>query len=259
MRKILNVCAAFCLLQPVLLAGVKLQMEITKPGKTPKYGWMYIDGSDKLRMDSEAKSPQGQPENTVIYRADQDVIYIVSHDEKKYMRMDKETIAEMSSKMNDAMQKLEAQLKQMPPEQRAMMEKMMKGRMPKTAEKRTLVVKPAGSEGGLRKYEVWLGKEKESEVWVSDPGKVGISAENMAVFQKMSTLFESLVQSLARNPYFNTEVNPFEGFKQMDGFPVRIKDKDGEVTVIRNASQQSLNASLFEVPSGYQEQNPFKH
>ena len=57
-----------------------------------------------------------------------DLFLMINHDDKTYTVIDEATLEQIGSRMSAAMTKMEAQLAQMPPEQRAMMEKMMQGR-----------------------------------------------------------------------------------------------------------------------------------
>ena len=51
----------------------------------------------------------------------------------KYQEIDEQTMDQMAHQMSGAMAQMDAAMKNMPPEQRAMMEKMMKGKMPQAA------------------------------------------------------------------------------------------------------------------------------
>ena len=53
----------------------------------------------------------------------------MDHKDKSYIVMDEAMLDEVSAQMSEAMKEMEAQLASMPPEQRAMVEQMMKGQM----------------------------------------------------------------------------------------------------------------------------------
>ncbi|MGR3219421.1 MAG: hypothetical protein ACUZ8H_06325, partial [Candidatus Anammoxibacter sp.] len=83
---------------------------------------------DNLRMDFYQNGEN--PENSMIYRGGRNEIVTLDHSNKSYFVMDKKTMASMAGQMNQAMSQLEEAFKDMDPAQRAMMEKMMKGKMP---------------------------------------------------------------------------------------------------------------------------------
>ena len=53
--------------------------------------------------------------------------YIIDDKDKTYVMFDKATMEQLAKKISDAMEKMKAQLAQLPPEQRAQMEQMMPG------------------------------------------------------------------------------------------------------------------------------------
>jgi len=236
-----------------VLGGAKMKMETRKDGVTQQVGWVYIEGENWLKIDTDVDVDTEEPANSTIFRADAELFYMVDHDTREYIRMDKETISQLGNRMNEAMRQMEEQLKQMPEAQRKIMEDMMKKNMPQSQGDLTVEVKPLGADGSYQKYEVWVGGEKMSEVWAASPEEVGIPANSLEVFKKMSAFYEDLMETLASNPFFKgMGSNPFPGFANMEGFPVRTLDTEsGSETLMSEAATTEFEEGFFEPPEKY--------
>ena len=122
MKRLIIACAVFCLLGSPTWAGVVMEMEVRNADAAGKTGaeTFYAEG-EMTRTDF--LSANGK-DSSLIFR-DQ-TMYFVDHAEKVCQKIDKAGVDQLSSQMNAMMK----QMASMPPEQRQMMEKMMKGRMP---------------------------------------------------------------------------------------------------------------------------------
>ncbi len=74
----------------------------------------------------------GDEENGFLYPGTGDAMTAIDWRDKTYMVIDKEFTSSLSDQMDAAMAQMEAQLAQLPPEQRAMMREMLKDKMPAT-------------------------------------------------------------------------------------------------------------------------------
>ena len=106
-------------------AGVVFRIEVQDlfAGGQVEITEIKIDGN-RMRTDSGGSNP-----TTMIFLGESDEMYMIDHTEKTYIVMDRETVEAMANRMSEAMQQMEAAMAQVPPEQREMMERMMKGRM----------------------------------------------------------------------------------------------------------------------------------
>lgn len=253
MRRTVYLCILLHLTTTVVLGGAKVKMETIKNEVTQQVGWIYIEGENWLRIDNDVDVDTGEPENSMIFQADAELIYMVDHDSREYTRMDKQTMSKLGDRMNEAMRQMDEQLKQMPEAQRKIMEDMMKKNMPQSQGDLAVEVKLIGEEGGYQKYEMWIGGEKRSEVWATSPEEVGIPANSLEVFRKMSAFYEELMEVLASNPFFESMgTNPFPGFAKMEGFPVRTRDlESGSETHMSEASMTEFPDGFFEPPNKY--------
>jgi len=121
-----------------------------------------------------------------------------------------EALAEISEayeqEVDEAMKTYEEQMKNVPPEQRKMMESMMKGRMPQQPPK-TVYRKVASGVKVNRwvcdRYDGYLGKEKKEEVWAADPAQFDLRPEDFQVFDDMRDFMEGF--SKQSMPFFRIE------------------------------------------------------
>jgi hypothetical protein len=190
---------------------------------------------------------QSSENNASIFRLDKEMMYLIDTQKKEYSEM---TFAEMEAYAKKANKKLEGkmaemneQLKNMPPEQRKAMEKMMgnagmggqnaKIEVMKTAEKQTIsgyaCVKFAMKEDGKEIGSMWTTTS------VPDFGSM---QKDMKEFgQRMA----------AQMPKAGEMV---EAMKKVEGFPIQTTIA-GITTIVTKIEKKVVAANEFEVPAGY--------
>ncbi len=220
-------------------------------------GTMYF-ADDRLKIVSAATERGPQPE--MIYRGDRKLVWIVDHGRKNYIQMDEETMERMARQFSGVYAQLEKQLAQLPPDQRAQAERMLKGRLPQPPEQE----QPRGeltNTGERReingypcvKYEFHLNGVKDSELWVTRSSSLNFSA--MAeLLRSMGEFYSGLTRSL---PQGSQSVDfDFQALSGLDGFPILIRNYDGDratnETQIRQIREESVAGDFFEPPSGYE-------
>lgn len=200
-----------------------------------------------------------------------DALLILNHQDKSYFRMDQQTVAQLSSQISEAMQQMQEQLKNLPPEQRALMEQMLKGRMPDgmsmggSAQGPALRIEPAGSERveqySCEMYEVYRGQEKTQEICVVSVNQLGALGQVMDSFRTMARFTKKLVESTRMGTLANMTHHPFQILDEIEGFPVLTRHfENGQPThevLFRSATEQNLGDDLFSVPIGYRKVDPF--
>ncbi len=189
---------------------------------------------------------------------------IVDHAGKVYFVMDQQTMSGMADQMNLVMQQMRAQLKNMPPERRAMVEKMMKSRgsigvqaqplrpvaeVTRTGESDTVNGYPCV------KYEVTRGGQKVRELWVTDWDNVEGGDEAVVAMAKFG---EELLSAASGSVPFKLPETPFVEIDKMNGFPVSTRSFDNgrltNETTLRSSRRQAIDPAAFEPPSGYRKQ-----
>jgi hypothetical protein len=217
---------------------------------------------DKLKADMPTGTGEGA--STVIFRGDKDLLWVIDHEKKSYTVLDKETLEEVSGKMDAMMKQMEEQLAKLPPEQRKMIEEQMKGNLPGGQEVKmpSVEVKKTGRKDKIAGHscvlhEVLVDGEKDSEVWVASWGDVGVTEDDFQAFRDMAGFFESMFESSSFLQQGVDQAQPFQIMDEVDGFPVLIRDiENGEIeseTVLRSIDKRSLGSEVFEIPEGYKE------
>ena len=209
-------------------------------------------------------------DGAMIYRGDTKEMIMVNHKDKSYVVLDQATMNELAGVMAEAMSQFEEAMKDATPEERAMMEKMMKGRMPGAGESNTVepTLKRAGTSivngYSCTIYDVYRGDVKTSQHCVATWDSIQGGAEMKTVMIEMAQFMDQLGKSFKNNKgmfgqQMKFENNVFKQIEKMNGFPVQSMDYgDGDViseSQLVSSKKSSLNASDLQVPSGYKKQD----
>lgn len=218
---------------------------------------MYISGKN-INMDILSREYTG----TTIFRGDKELFWSIDHDKKEYTEINKEMMEQMGRSMGDAFKQMEEQMANMPPEQRAMLEQVMKGQMqmmdqgasePVTLKKTNEKKKISGYH--CTKYEVLRGTEKVREIWMTDWKNIKDGNEALEAFEAMGTFFKSLIESYKDSPLIQMLDNPYSHANKMNGFPVlTVEIDEGEATyetLFKNIEKKSISKDRFNPPKGY--------
>ncbi|MEM7582845.1 MAG: hypothetical protein AAF560_05650 [Acidobacteriota bacterium] len=256
-----------------LWGGVVYEIETTDHSQsTPKTESVEMSAEGRnLKMDIAAGTGSGQSGYAVFKGGDDPTMLMVDDERRTYHVMDRAQAQEIAGGISSAMAQMQEALKNVPEDKRAMVEQMMKQNMPqaqqaperpkstvrKTSERETHNGYPS------IKYEVHEAGRKVRELWVTDLKNVEGSDEVIETFEEMADFFRELIDSFgpmagAGGSGF-TNVNFFEAFKELDGFPVLVRElnEDGSLeseSLLRSARRQTLDPDAFEPPSGYKRQ-----
>ena len=270
MKRFLNVVSVAVLAITPLFAGVVFEIETkdhdSSPPRTESVA-MLVDGRN---LKSEPGTSGKRSEMTMIYRGDRREMMVVDHGKKNYFVMDQEMMKKMADQMSQAMKQVQEALKNVPEGQRAMVERMMKQRMPamQPAQRPTTEVRKTADRAELHgypcvKYEVLREGRKIKDLWVTDWANVEGGSDVMGVFLDMATFFSEMLES------FSSGVGPglsqtagdtvFQHMNELDGFPVVTKDygDDGSLeseSALHSAKQRAVDPAEFEPPAGYARQ-----
>lgn len=216
--------------------------------------------SGMLRLDQGADA-----DAAMIFLGDR--FLYVNHGDKSYIVMDEAMMQEVSAKVSDAMKEMEAQLANMPPEQRAMVEQMMQGKMKgMMGQQGDSSPKPRVESMGkgkwqsyaCKQYAVYEGADKTQQVCAAKLDDVAGADEAIEAFIGMAAYTRKMTESM---PMFANEgLNPGELMDQIDGFPVHTTDfSNGQIlreTSLDSVIEQDLDKELFAAPAGYRRENP---
>jgi len=246
MKRMVVACVWLALAGPGVLAGVVVEMETDRAGTDT----MYADGT-MLRIDPQTGA-------STIFR--DDTLWIVDHDKKQCRTIDAADLRELSARLGGAMKEMQAQLAQLPPEQRAMMEKMMREKMPgmaAAAPPRRIV---AGGSERVGSYACTVhtlvsGEDKVWEVCAADESAVEAFSEAKEAFEALSGFVGQLREAVQQMPFVGAMDTPFSEMDRVDGVPVRVRTFRNGKTVsestLKSVTRRELDASTFAVPPGY--------
>ena len=226
-----------------VFAGVKIVSEDTDLAtKKVTTDTILLDAS-RLRVDSgDGRS--------VLFLTDGGRNRIVMLDKARntYQEIDEQTINQLAQQMSGITAQMDAAMKNMPPEQRAMMEKMMKGKMPQAAAaapKTVYTAKGSGSVNGFSctKYEGDRGGQKEAEVCAALPAQLKLTPGDLQIFEKMREFSNTLLSSLANSPVkLSVPTGSLES--GYEGFPIqRVDFNNGQAT--KRSELKSITRTNF--------------
>ena len=257
MKRLALACVLFALGGSAAWAGVVIEMEVTGPGAAgkPVTDTIYVEGTT-IRMDPHAS--RGDGNMSMLFR--DDTMWIIDHDEKQCQTIDKDGLESLSAQLGGAMAEMEAQMAQLPPEQREMMKKMMKGRMPGMGEEAL----PRRIENGAAEqvgefactvHTLYSGDAKVWEVCAADDNAVSEFSEAKGAFDAMSAFAEQLRESLKQLPFADMMNTPFYDMNAVGGVPVRVRTFAGGTmqseSVLKAVTHRDFDEAFFSVPKGY--------
>ena len=259
----------FALLASPLAAGVVFEIETTyhdRPDGRSERSRVAVDDAH-LKMEIRSSGRRAELDEVVFRRGDRQML-VIDHAEKSYMVMDAATMKRVGGQMSEMQKQMQARLKDLPPEQRAMVEKMMKQRMPAAAAQPKppeLDVRKTGEKAKKAgypcvRYDVFRDGDKTLEMWVTDWDNVEGSAAMRDVFLDMSKFYSEMMAPLAKmaGPGGSGMASghaPLQVFAELDGFPVVTRSfAGGELeneSVLQSARRAELDPAEFEPPAGY--------
>jgi hypothetical protein len=233
-----------------LCAGVRVESESKDlvDGQSTQHV-MLVD-SERLRMDMNRAGSS----TSVLFLTDGgNRLVMLDRDKKQYRVLDEPTAKQMSAQMQSSMAMMQEKMKDIPPEQRAMMEKMMKGRMgamPAAAARSPIAYTAKGSSTAngfaCTMYDGTRDGQKATELCAALPGQLKLSPADMGVLDKLREFTKTLVGPFA-NMAGVTEITD----AGVQGFPVtQTTFRDGkpvtrhDVKVMQRASFTDADFSL---------------
>jgi hypothetical protein len=248
--KILRFVAVLFTAVPVW-CGVLIRTEVTdvKAGTVQKQE-MLLD-ADRLRLNMTA---EGSP-TSILFLTDngRNRIVILNPARNEYRELDQQTLNQLSG----VMAQMQAQLQNLPPEQRARMEQMLRGRMgqagaggaPGTIGQRTTyVAKGSGSVNGFActKYEGVRGAEKVAELCAAKPEDLHFNAADFQAVAKLRDFASGFLSTMANSPFVNGRLDYLvqAGF---EGYPVDHTTFSGGEAVSKMELKSIERASFSDV------------
>ena len=238
--------------------------DLTKKDPAAEIGQISIDGK---MMAMRGKDAEEVPQ--MIFRGDRQVLYAINPKRKEYIEVDKATFDQMGGQMDEMMKQMEAKLADMPPQQRAMVERMMRQQMPDPAQADSPMRKPIVKRTEERKeiagypcrlYEIHVDDQKVREIWVTTWTNVDQGREAFGIFSELEEFFEGLMDAMKNSPFAGALQNPFDQVSKIDGFPVLTREFKGGTAIreslFKSVTTVELAPDAFEPPKNYAKRDP---
>lgn len=210
---------------------------------------------DRTRMRTEVTDASGAT-TVMIFDTGKQVMDIVNMAGKSYTELTKADLERLGEQMKGSMAQLQASMAKMPPEQRARMEEMMRGRGVAMTPAKTEYRKAGTGQAGkwtCDKYEGFQNGKKVSELCTVDPRALGLTAADFAVTQDAAAFFKTAVPQGA-DQFLSLGKVEDQGFS---GFPVRSVFTVANVqstTELSDVRHESISDAAFAVPAGFTKQ-----
>lgn len=257
---------------PVLAAdGIAIHAETRDIGQDGVHKSRMLVAGNKLRLEVAAQG------DVVVFDGERQNLVIIDANDKSYMVLDrakmKRLSREVSGAMSDMRKQLDERMKGMTPEQRAMVEQMMKARMPGMAPPSEdeppppppVKIRKQGEEKKIDahrcvRYDLIRGEAKVSEAWLTTWKSAGVSSDTFEVFRELGRFFEELTASLGSNPMLRQQLEGqeiFESLARLEGFPMLIRGFENgrptDETRIVSIERIDATAASFTAPAGFVE------
>ena len=201
-----------------------------------------------------------QPNQSVMIFKD-DTIYAISHKDKSYIAMDRASMKRMAEQINPGLKMLQEQMKNMTPEQRAQMEKMLGTRLPGgDGTQSQQEIKRTSRNDKINGYsctyvEVREAGELTDEMCVAPGSALKGSGELLTAAKKMTALMQDMMASMDAPWLQQMAQKQLQNFDALGGIPVLSRHysegKPQAETTLSKISSESVAPALFEVPAGY--------
>lgn len=262
MKKVLALIFCSIFISGNASAGVVFEIESTEfdGGQSEQTILRASVQNMDLRMQVDSSSD-------MIFRGSKGEMLMIDHSEKSYVVIDNAMMDSLGNQMSAIEAQMQEALKDVPAEQRAMMEQMMKQHMPKAAtepQKPMVELKKTGERAekngyDTEKYVMFVAGTKTQEMWIADWDDVEGGDEAAVAFKEMAAFFSGLRDALPSFAQSGVDESVFEYLNELDGFPVVTVSygsngaKSNE-SVLRSSKSVSIASSEFDAPAGYARQ-----
>lgn len=244
MKRFVVAASLLCIAATAFAQGLYYEAKIEGAG-SDRGQQMYMAPKKMKTVDVNT-----QGNSVMIVRLDKEVMWQLNPAKKTYSEITfaqlEQMVGKMGAKMDAAMAKMQKELEGLPPDQRKMVEEMMKGKMPgmgggdapvtvrNTGDRQTISGFPCV------KYVAMRGDEQLMTLWTTR------SVQGFEEFAKDWKEFGKRMAALA--PRFGKEMA--DAYKDIEGMPIKTQ-AGGITTTVTKIERRSVPASEFEIPAGY--------
>ena len=265
-----NALLVFALSLPLpALGGNVLMLEMKEYYEDPPVVSTVEISTQGTATRMEVATPGRAEAGGMIYRGDSGEMIALDHADESYYVLDEEAMQRMGAQLSGAMKQMQEALEAMPPEQRAMAEKMMKQHMPQemTPPKQPPArLHATGREGSVNGfacdyYELRRNERLARELCVTPWDEIPGGRDVAESLLGMAGFFERMASTISKETgiaVMGDQQEIFGHLEELDGYPVLTRefDESGDVTsesVLESVATEDLDPSLFEPPAGYRE------
>jgi hypothetical protein len=237
-------------------AGTVITLDQSVTGEPAQQQTIEL-AADRLKMTS--------PENQMIYRGDQNKVWMIRPEDKAYVELTPESMSQMKTQMDQAMAQMQQQMASLPPEQRKRMEAMMasRGMGPSAGATPPQVhYEKAGDPkkvGGYSctPYHVTMPGGPESEFCMAPLSDLGLTRDDLKSFINFGKFMSQMGGVGAqRSPMAQFDVDSVKQQIGFDGFPVQttFNAPDGRHTIqttLMSIKHEEPPPATFDLPAGY--------
>jgi hypothetical protein len=201
-----------------------------------------------------------------IFRGDKEVLWVCDPEQKTYYEITKEQAQKLGEQAASAMSQMQETLKNLPPEQRAAVEKMMASKMKPAAESKR-VIKPLDQKKTINGFDCSgyqvLTDAGTTEIWAADLKTLKLDSKDLSAFKELAEFVKGMTRGMEQMTDLAKDFeHPQEG--QVPGFPVLtiFTDKDSKEvwrTELVKVDQSAIAASAFELPEGFTKSEGMGH
>jgi hypothetical protein len=237
------------------MAGTLITLDQSVGGAPPKPQFMYIE-PEKLRMTS--------PESDMIYRGDQNKVWIIRAREHSYIELTPESMAQMRAKMDASVAELRQRMTTMSPEERKQAEVFLaaRGVGPNAAAGPQIAYEKAGEAKKVGDwkcipYRVTMNGGPASDFCIASLSDLGLTPDELKPFVDFGAFMSRMGGTGAqRSPMASVNFDEMRKSIGYDGFPVQTahKSPDGAhdvETTLKAIQHQDAPAGSFDPPAGY--------
>ena len=246
--------AVVCLFPVALLApAVQADATLTMEDVGGKMDSVIEVKGHMMRMSTPGES------DYLLYDAQRDMAIHVSSGDREYMEIDRATlekmadsVAKVQKEMAPQMEMMREQLKNLPPEQRAMIEQQMGGRVDlgameaKPAAKVTTVKRGSDKIAGFKcqRYDVMNDKQPVADVCVATDADAGMSKADFATVSAAMKFMRDMAERAQKLAVGMG--GPQMSIGDVDGVPVAMKDlKNGREFRLVKVADDTLDDARF--------------
>jgi hypothetical protein len=212
MTATLTVLPLACASAAVAANGVRVTSKRTSAHDTST-DEIQLD-KDHLRFDS--LGADGHPTRTTIFDAEKQVMWIVQPDKKTYNELTREDFERLYGQFSAMAAQMQERMKNLPPEQRAKLEKAMQGRGMAVPASKPEFHKTGSDHVGKWACDVYEQMEngaKSEEVCAASMAQLGLTPADLNVVTQLQNLFKHMLPPALGNRAFAL------GDAEMQGFP----------------------------------------